>query len=108
LVVIIAIEYLIVCLIFGGFLVAGILELRHHKLPRPLLLLRLVEIAVGLASLWGAVYITRSRSLSWTMVCFWIVLGVISAMSKYASRFALFCVLVGNAALACLWYFKGF
>jgi hypothetical protein len=55
---------------------------------------------------WGTAVIS-SEALSWTMVFLSCLLGGLSLVSKYASRVALRCVLIGSATLAFWWYHNG-
>lgn len=90
----------------GCFLVAAVAEIRSPQ-KGPAFFLRIVEIAIGVIALLATTRAEQSEATSWMMVCFSLLLGGVSAVSKYRSRVALFCVLYGSATLAFLWYFKG-
>jgi hypothetical protein len=95
-----------------SFLVAAIAEIRRSHQKGRGFFLRMGEIAAGVILFVayykypGILQIT-SGTTSWTMVCISLLLGGLSLVSKYESRLALRCVLLGSASLACLWYFKG-
>ena len=94
------------------FAVAAIAEIRQSRQKGRSFFVRMGEIAAGFI-LFVAYYkspgIMRITSSipSWTGVSLSLLLGGLSLGSKYESRLALRCVLLGSASLACLWYFKG-
>ena len=95
-----------------SFLVAAIVEIKRSHQKGAGFFFRMGEIAVGFiifAAYYKSPGVLRvtSSTLSWTMVCISLLLGGLSLVSKYESRVALRCVLLGSASLACLWYFKG-
>jgi hypothetical protein len=99
-------EYAVLLLTLGCFLVAALAEIRSYK-KGPTFFLRMAEIAAGVVALWWMTTVGQSSPRSWTMVYGCLLLGGLSPFSKYASRVALRCVLMGSAILAFLWYFKG-
>jgi hypothetical protein len=95
-----------------SFLVAAIAEIKRSHQKGAGFFFRMGEIAAGFiifAAYYKSPGVMRvtSSTLSWTMVCISLLLGGLSLVSKYESRVALRCVLLGSASLACLWYFKG-
>jgi hypothetical protein len=109
---IIMLSFLVLVLPPSFFLVACIAEIRAHESGQPVFFLRMGEIAAGFIffgvyfAYWGVTHNSAS-SLSWTMVCVSLVLGGASLISKYESRVALRCVVLGSIFLALLWYFNG-
>jgi hypothetical protein len=103
---VILIEYAFLILPLLLFLVAAIAEIRSYK-AEPAFVLRMLEIAAGITSLWVMTQVGQSQAGSWAMVLASLLLGGVSLVSKYASRLALRCVLTGSAIVAFLWYFKG-
>ena len=103
---IILIPYALLILPVVLFLVAAIAEIRSYK-NEPAFFFRMLEISAGILSLWEMTRVGQSADLSWKMVGASLLLGVVSLFSKYASRIALRCVILGSALLAFLWYFKG-
>jgi ABC-type Na+ efflux pump permease subunit len=101
---------LVLPLIF--FLAAAIAESIRSTQKGAAFFFRMGEIAVGIIffavhyQYWGVNRISSS-SLSWTMVCISLLLGGLLLVSKYESRVALRCALLGSASLAFLWYFNG-
>ena len=101
---------LVLPLIF--FLVAAIAETIRSTQKGAAFFFRMGEIAAGVIlfvvhfQYWGVTRIS-SASLSWTMVCISLLLGALFLVSKYKSRVALRCALLGSASLAFLWYFNG-
>lgn len=95
-----------------SFVVAAIAESMRSRQKGAGFFFRMGEIAAGII-LFAAYYkypgVLRisSGTLSWTMVCISLLLGGLSLFSKYESRLALRCVLLGSVSVACLWYFKG-
>jgi hypothetical protein len=94
------------------FCVATVAEVRLRP-QHTGLILRIAEIAVGIFSVlalpfrfWGII-VASPFILSWVMVSVSVLTGLFAIRSNYASRFALFLVLAGNAILALLWYFNG-
>ena len=106
-VVIILIYWALLIVPTGCFLAAAAAEIRFHKGPPLLFLLRMVEIAAGIIGIWATLLVYNSVERSWTMVFASLLFAGISLVSNYSSRFALRCVLIGSAFLAFLWYFKG-
>jgi hypothetical protein len=95
-----------------SFAGAAIAEIKRSRAKGAGFFLRMGEIAAGFilfVAYYKAPGVLRvtSGTLSWTMVCISLLLGVVSLVSKYESRVALRCVLLGSVSLACLWYFKG-
>ncbi len=109
---IIFISFVLLILPLVFFLGAAIAEVRSHQKEAPFFFLRIAEIAAGIVffavhyKYWGFTRISPS-SLSWQMVCLSLLLGGLMLMSKYESRVALRCALLGSASLAFLWYFNG-
>ena len=95
-----------------SFLGAAIAEIKRSHQKGAGFFFRMGEIAAGFiffAAYYKAPGVMRitSSTLSWTMVCISLLISGLSLFSKYESRVALGCVLLGSASLACLWYFKG-
>jgi len=94
------------------FLAAAIAETIRSAQKGAAFLFRMGEIAAGVIlfavhyQYWGVTRIS-SASLSWTMVCISLLLGGLALVSKYESRVALRCALLGSGSLAFLWYFNG-
>jgi hypothetical protein len=103
---IVVMEYVILILTLGCFLVAAIAEIRSYK-KGPAFFLRMAEIAAGVIALCWMTVVGQSSVRSLTMVCGSLLLGGLALFSKYASRAALVFVLMGSAIVAFLWYFKG-
>jgi|HubBroStandDraft_2_1064218.scaffolds.fasta_scaffold66729_2 hypothetical protein len=103
---IVLLVYAFLILPLGCFVLAAIAEIRSFK-KEPAFLLRMLEIAAGIIGLWYMTTVRQSSIRSWIMVCAALLLGGLSLVSQYASRVAMFCVLVGSGLLAFLWYFKG-
>lgn len=103
---IVLIEYAILFLTIGCFLVAAVAEIRYYKRGLAFFL-RMAEAAAGAVSFWAMTRVGQSVELSWTMVWASLLLGGSALVSRFASRAALFFMLVGCATLAFLWYFKG-
>ena len=103
---IVLIEYAILFLTIGCFLVAAVAEIRSYK-RGPAFFLRMAEAAAGAVSLWVMTRVGQSMELSWTMVWASLLLGGSALVSRFASRVALFFMLAGSGILAFLWYLKG-
>jgi hypothetical protein len=109
---VILLSFVVLVLPLVFFLVAAVAEIRSHQRGAAVFFVRMGEIAAGIIffavhyQYWGVTRISSS-SLSWTMVCVSLLLGGLSLVSKYESRVALRCVLLGSASLAFLWYFNG-
>jgi hypothetical protein len=103
---IVLMEYAVLLLTLGCFLVAALAEIRSYK-KGPTFFLRMAEIAAGVIALWWMTTVGQSTVRSWTMVCGSLLLGGLVPFSKYVSRVAVRFVLMGSAILAFLWYFKG-
>jgi len=94
------------------FGVAAVAEFRSSRKGAGLLV-RMSEIAVGMIATFGLFFeflgnTGLSRAwLSWTMVYVLVLVGILSLLSKYASRAALILVLLGNGILAFCWYYNG-
>jgi hypothetical protein len=108
----ILISYVVALLPLVFFLVAPVLEWRSAQ-KRMALFLRMGEIAVGIiiwavptAGYWGIMRVYGS-STSWTLVWISLGLGGLSLVSKYESRAALICALLGSTSLAFWSYFNG-
>ena len=108
---IIIIWLLLLLLVLTCFGVAAVAEFRSGN--RAGFLLSIIESAAGMISFfalpsrfWGLTGLSSAR-LSWTMVFVSLLMGGLALLGKYASRVALFFVLLGNGFLAFLWYFNG-
>jgi hypothetical protein len=109
---IIALYLILLALPLLSFLGEAIAEIKRSQEKGAGFFLRMGEIAAGFivfVAYYRAPGVMRitSSTLSWTMVCISLLLGGLSLVSKYKSRVALLCVILGSAPLACLRYFKG-
>ena len=108
---VILLEYFIFFGTVGCFIAAGVAEFWAGR-KRPSFIFRILEPMAGIIGVvaipsrfWG-VSISHSF-LSWAMVFGSFLIAVLAVLSKYTSRFALSCVLVGAAFLAFMWYGNG-
>ena len=109
---VILLSYILLVLPLIFFLAAAIAESIRTTQKGVAFFCRMGVIAAGIIffavhyQYWGVTRISSS-SLSWTMVCISLLVGGLSLVSKYESRVALRCALLGSASLAFLWYFNG-